>query len=71
MKKGMEYYAEAVTLEVGAKEVTTRQCVDFLDKLICGNRHYLLEAGADYEELQTIKTSLMMLDAIKYKLVEK
>ena len=71
MKKGMEYYAEAVTLEVGAKEVTTRQCVDFLDKLICGNKHYLQEAGADYRELETIKTSLMMLDAVKHKLVDR
>ena len=69
MKKGLDYYAEAVTLEVGATEITTRQCVEFLEKLRDGNKHYLQEVGADYNELQTIKTSLMMLDAIIHKLV--
>ena len=71
MKKGLDYYAESVTLAVGATEITTRQCVDFLEKLIDGNKHYIQEVGSDYEQLQTIKTSLMMLDAIKHKLVTR
>lgn len=71
MRKGLDYYAEAVTLEVGATEVTTRQCVEFLEKLADGNRHYLQEVGVDYNQRQTLLTSLMMLDAIKHKLVEK
>ena len=68
MKKGLDYYVESVTLAVGATEVTTKQCIDVMDQLAEGNKHYIKEFGSDFEQLQTIKTSLMMLDAIKHKL---
>lgn len=68
MKRGLDYYVESVTLAVGAKEISTQDCIEFIDKLSEGNKQYLQEVGSDFEELQTIKTSLMMLDAIKDKL---
>lgn len=68
MKKGLDYYTETVTLSVDATKATTRQCIDFIEKLSDGNKHYLQEAGIDHEERATILTSLMMLDAIKNKL---
>lgn len=68
MKKGLDYYAESVTLSVDATRATTRQCIDFIEKLTAGNRHYLQEAGINQKERTTILTSLMMLDAIKNKL---
>lgn len=68
MKKGLDYYAESVTLSVDATRATTRQCIDFIEKLTAGNRHYLQETGINQKERTTILTSLMMLDAIKNKL---
>lgn len=68
MKRGLDYYAEAVTLSVNASKISTQDCIEFIDKLSEGNKQFLQEAGSNYEELQTIKTSLMMLDAIKDKL---
>lgn len=68
LKKGMDYYVEAVTLSVDASKPSTLECLDFLEKLIDGNKHYLQQAGSDFDELQTIKTSMMMLDATRLKL---
>lgn len=66
----MSYYIESVTLSVDATKVTTEQCIDFVEKLSAGNRHYLNEAGIDNEERITILSSLVILDAIKSKLFE-
>lgn len=68
MKKGLDYYVESVTLSVDATKATTEECIDFIAKLADGNKHYLEEAGADYNERAIIKTSLMMLDAVRNKL---
>lgn len=68
MKKGLDYYVESVTLAVDATKATTKQCIDFVEKLANGNKHYLDEVGVDFEERKTILTSLAMLDAIKNKL---
>lgn len=70
LKKGVSYYIESVTLSVDATKVTTEQCIDFVEKLSAGNRHYLNETGIDNEERITILSSLAMLDAIKNKLFE-
>lgn len=68
MKKGLDYYTESVTLSVDATRATTKECIDFIEKLTAGNRQYLQEAGIDHEERSIVLTSLMMLDAIKNKL---
>lgn len=68
MKRGLDYYAEAVALTFDHRTITTEQCIEFLDKLITGNRHHLQEAGADFNELVVVKSSLMMLEAAKQKL---
>lgn len=68
MKKGLEYYVEAVTLAVDATKATTDECIDFIEKLADGNKQYLDEAGIDFDERKIILTSLMMLDAVKNKL---
>lgn len=68
LKKGVEYYIESVTLAVDATKATTDECIDFIEKLSAGNKHYLDEAGVDYDERKVIMTSLAMLDAIKNKL---
>lgn len=68
MKKGLDYYTNVVTLSVDATKATTEECIEFIEKLTDGNKHYLQEAGIDHEERATIITSLMMLDAIKNKL---
>lgn len=68
MKKGLEYYVESVTLSVDAAKASTEECIDFIAKLADGNKHYLEEAGVDYNERVIIKTSLMMLDAVRNKL---
>lgn len=68
LKKGVEYYVESVTLSVNATKATTEECIEFIEKLSAGNKHYLEEAGVDYDERQIILTSLAMLDAIKNKL---
>lgn len=68
LKKGVDYYVESVTLAVDATKATTDECIDFIEKLSAGNKHYLEEAGVDFDERKVIMTSLMMLDAIKNKL---
>lgn len=68
LKKGVDYYIESVTLAVDATKATTDECIDFIEKLADGNKHYLEEAGVDYDERRVILTSLAMLDAIKNKL---
>lgn len=68
MKKGLDYYADVVMLKVDAINATTDDCIEFVEKLANGNKHYLQEVGVDHDELVIIKTSLMMLDGIKNKL---
>lgn len=68
LKKGVDYYVESVTLALDATKATTDECIDFIEKLSAGNKHYLEEAGIDFDERKVIMTSLMMLDAIKNKL---
>lgn len=68
MKKGIEYYTDSATLSVDATNATTRECINFIESLTAGNRHYLEEAGINHEERTTILTSLMMLDAVRNKL---
>lgn len=68
LKKGVDYYVESVTLAVDATKATTDECIDFIEKLSAGNKHYLDEVGVDYDERKIILTSLAMLDAIKNKL---
>ncbi len=68
MKKGLDYYVESVTLSVDSTKASTEQCIEFVAKLAEGNKHYLDEAGVDYNERAIIKTSLMMLDAVRNKL---
>ena len=68
LKKGVEYYIESVTLSVDVTKVTTAECIEFVEKLSAGNKHYLEEAGVDFDERRIIQMSLDMLDAIKNKL---
>lgn len=60
LKKGVEYYIETVTLSVDATKATTDECIDFIEKLSAGNRHYLDEAGVDYDERNIVLASLAM-----------
>lgn len=71
MKRGLDYYMDSVTLAVNANKISTQDCIEFIDKLSEGNKQYLQEAGADFEELQTVKMSLLMLDAVKDKLIKQ
>lgn len=48
--------------------ITTEQCVAFLESLINGNKQYLQQVGADFKELETVKSSLLMLATIQEKL---
>lgn len=68
MKKGLDYYADSVIMKVDAINANTEECIEFVEKLANGNKHYLQEVGVDHDELVIIKTSLMMLDAIKNRL---
>lgn len=68
MKRGLDYYAEACFIRFNPNSITTEQCVAFLESLINGNKQYLQQAGADYNELETVKSSLLMLATIQEKL---
>ena len=71
MKKGFEFFTESVQLKVDIEEPTTEQCIGFLDTMIRSNRHYIEQAGSDYEERRTIMTSLQMLQSIRNKLKDE
>lgn len=68
LKKGVDYYVEAATLSVDATKATTDECIEFIEKLINGNKHYLEEAGSDYNERMIVYSSLKMLESVKNKL---
>jgi hypothetical protein len=68
MKRGLDYYAEACTISFNPNNISTEHCVEFLESLINSNKQYLQQAGADYNELETVKSSLLMLATIQAKL---
>ena len=68
MKRGLDYYAEACTISFNPSNITTEHCVEFLESLINSNKQYLQQAGVDFNELETIKSSLLMLATIQAKL---
>lgn len=68
MKKGFEFFTENVQVKVDIDQPTTEQCISFLEEMIRTNRHYIQQAGVDYEERKTIMTSLKMLESIENKL---
>lgn len=64
MKKGMEQYVAIVRRVVDSDNPSKEDCVKFLDLLIKGNRHHVLEAK-DHGERQTVLTSIRLLEATK------
>lgn len=68
MKKGMDLYIEKTQKTINVNEPSTKQCIDFLNVVIKGNRHAISEQGVNYKERETVLTSLAMLEHIKEKL---
>lgn len=63
LKKGLEYYVQAVRCQVNIERPSRQQCADFIRQLIRGNMKALDDAGSDYARRNIVKKSLSMLEA--------
>lgn len=68
LKKAESLYVEQTQKEMDVTDPSTADMIHFLNVLISGNKKNIAEAGADFEQRQTVITSLQMLDAIRKKL---
>lgn len=64
MKKGMEQYVAIARRVVDIDNPSKEDCIKFIDMLIKGNRHHVLEAK-DHNERQMVATSIQLLEATK------
>lgn len=63
-----ESKALACVIRFNPNSISTEHCVELLESLINSNKQYLQQAGADFNELETVKSSLLMLATIQAKL---
>lgn len=68
LKKAEDLYCERTQKHVNIDNPSKKDMINFLDILINGNKHYISEAGSDYNERKTLLTSIAMLEAIKSEL---
>lgn len=70
LKKAEDLYCERSQKHVNLDKPSKKDMIKFLDVLINGNKHYVSDAGSDYNERKTLLTSIAMLEAIKSELNE-
>lgn len=70
LKKAEDLYCERSQKHVNLDKPSKKDMIKFLDVLINGNKHYVSDAGSDYNERTTLLTSIAMLEAIKSELNE-
>lgn len=63
LKKAAKHYIDTTVKPMNVAQPTRQECVEFLKLLIHSNLHNLDEAGSDYNERNTVLTSLSMLQA--------
>lgn len=70
LKKAEELYCERTQKHVTIDNPSKKDMLNFLDVLINGNKHYISDAGSDYNERRTLLTSISMLESIKSELIK-
>ena len=70
LKKAEDLYCQRSQKHVNLDKPSKKDMIKFLDVLINGNKHYVSDAGSDYNERKTLLTSIAMLEAIKSELNE-
>lgn len=68
LKKAEDLYCKRTQKSVNAINPSKEEMVNFLNILIVGNKHNIVEAGINTEEKKTVMTSIAMLEAIRDKL---
>lgn len=63
LKKGLDYYVQAVRCQVNIERPSRQQCADFIRQLIRSNMKAIDDAGSDYARRNIVKKSLSMLEA--------
>lgn len=71
LKQAETKYVDLVQKKMDTDSPSVGECIDFLDALIRGNKHYIDEYKGDFEGRNTTIMSLKMLEKCKAYLIEK